>query len=271
MPKGHRIELNERRIIFRMVLRGCSADSILEILYDSSDIKTISKNYLINRINFFLYSTPAKVAEYLSGGRSKGGRKRKYDAGDDLIVKEVIDTTNTRKLWAILQAFAQIKGINVNDASLSAIYRAQKRLQYSLKGLTRIHIRQNPAEALQFFSDIQHFHEDSILNFDAANTESGDNLQERCGRSVVGERAIKIQIVIKGVAWSFLALYSTIGFLSWRYFAGTISNECVSSFLRDNVKPFFSYGSLLVCDNASVHKHNSTIATERSNSRIRSI
>jgi hypothetical protein len=125
-----------------------------------------------------------------------------------------------------------LKGIQESEISISSIYRAQLRIRYARKGLTRVHVRQDPIEALAHFRAMTHVPANCILNFDATNTESGINLKEHYGRSEKGVRAEKREIMIRGSPWCFIVLYSSIGFLDWRYFSGTgVDNKAIIKFL----------------------------------------
>ena len=116
-----------------------------------------------------------------------------------------------------MSAFVELKGIQTTEISTSSIYRAQLRIRYSLKGVTRISARLDPVEAAEFFQTVQHVHEDQILNIDAANTAPGENLKERMGRAEKGHRAVKYEMNFRGVPWCFVAIYSTFGFLEWHF------------------------------------------------------
>jgi hypothetical protein len=246
----HRLAVSDNRdcnFIFA-VLFGC-------------DSEKISLKYIKFLINFFKTAPTDDIVSYLLGPSPKLGRPRKHDAGDDLLVQDIIDSVNTQRLWSIMKTFCRMKGINENESSISSIYRAQLRIRYSLKGLTRLHVRQNPIEAARHFELCGDIHEDNLLCFDAISTEGGDNLKESQGRSKIGTTAVKRELVIWGVSWCVVALYSTIGFLSWRYFEGTgVDNVDIQKFIWVCVAPYFCEGHVVMCDNASNNKHVNTQA-----------
>ena len=160
-----------------------------------------------------------------------------------------------------MSAFVELKGIQTTEISTSSIYRAQLRIRYSLKGVTRISARQDPVEAVEFFQAVQHVHEDQILNIDAANTASGEKLKERMGRAEKGHRAVKYEMNFRGVPWCFVAIYSTFGFLDWHFFEGTgFDHKDISHFLESSLRAFFVDGNIVVLDNASNNKHGKSVA-----------
>ena len=74
--------------------------------------------------------------------------------GDDILLQQIIDSSNTKKLGALLLMYAKIKGIDPGDISISSIYRAQVRIKYTIKNLTRYNLNANPLEAAEFFQKI---------------------------------------------------------------------------------------------------------------------
>jgi hypothetical protein len=260
MPKGCYLSLERRAAIHRLCTQGHNQLFIFDVIF-GNDESQITPSYLKNRIDFFLRGDIDAVVKYLSESDRCGGRLPKMDEGDDILLKEVIDTKNTKRLWSILRTYANAKGISEWDISITTVYRAQLRIRYSRKGLTRLHVRQNPIDGLAHFEAVAHIHEDLLLNFDAANTEAGENLKEHFGRGEKGLRAEKREIYIRGVPMCFVVLYSSIGFLDWIFFEGTgVDNRDIQKFLYKCVQPFCTSETLLLCDNASNNKHPSTIA-----------
>jgi len=180
----------QRDGIYRWTMDGRSAE---ELYFDFFGGKGVSLQHIKNRMRFFETASAVDVATYLipdTTNRETKGPKRKIDAVDDLLVKFAMDEVNTKRLWSILSTFAAMKGIDTSEISISSIYRSQLRVRYSYKMLTRLHIRQNPIEAMAFFDSVVHINPDFILNFDAASSESGENFKEKRGTAAVGEEAV---------------------------------------------------------------------------------
>ena len=222
-----------RQQIFHLWQQGKTAAEIHELISQLSPDAT-TKGYIANRLHFFATSSAQAVADYVTGARiGNAGAKRKYDESDDAFVQHIIDQKCTLRLQHILQKFCEWKGIHPSESSISAMYRAQKRIEYSRKALSRECSRKDEAAMLLVLQDMAHIPPENILCFDAASTESGENLKEGFGRSRVGEPAIRHEYIIKNESWCVFGLYSTLGFLCWRFYKGTgADNECVRKFLE---------------------------------------
>jgi hypothetical protein len=120
------------------------------------------------------------------------------DAGDDLIFQALMDDLTTKRLKDLRTAFVTIKGISKEEISISTLFRTQTRLDYTFKTLTRLNSRQDPVEAINFLASVAHVHESMILNIDASNTGSGENLKANFGRSKKGQPAIKREFIFRG-------------------------------------------------------------------------
>ena len=144
------------------------------------------------------------------------------------------------------------------------------RIKYTVKTLTRYNFNANPLEAAEFFRKMRHVPAASVINFDATNTASGVSLKERLGRSEAGYPAIQVEFIIKNKPWCVVAAYSPNGFLCWRFFQGTgVRSEDICKFLDVDLRPFVGPDTIIICDNASNQKSQTTIDTLEDVSRGR--
>ena len=220
MPKGIRISGESKLTMYNLFCEKWSPNDIFHLVFND-DPSRISLEYVTNRYRFFETSDADTIAQYIIGTEDHGGRPRKMDTGDDILLKQIIDSSNTKKLGALLLMYAKIKGTDPGDISISSIYRAQVRIKYTIKNLTRYNFNANPLEAAEFFQKMRHVPASSVINFDATNTKSGESLKETQGRSEAGYPAIKVEFIIKNKPWCVVAAYSPLGFLCWRFFQGT--------------------------------------------------
>ena len=91
----HRLHTFQRLGIHRLFLDGHSAEDIFDRFF-GCDSSQVSLKYLRDRLLFFSTESYENIANYLVGTDKVGGRKRKFDVGDDIMIKVVIDSVNTR-------------------------------------------------------------------------------------------------------------------------------------------------------------------------------
>lgn len=92
-----------------------------------------------------------------------------------------------------------------------------------------------------------------IIDIDESNV-SPDRFFDRYGWSPEGEEALRIQITIGGKAYTVIAAYTPLGFISWEIFEGPVTHNEFKHFIETNVAPLVNEDSIGLLDNASIHK-----------------
>ena len=85
----HRLDTFQRLGIHRLFLDGHSAEEIFDRFF-GCDSSQVSLKYLRDRLLFFSTESYENIANYLVGTDKVGGRKRKFDVGDDIMIKVAI-------------------------------------------------------------------------------------------------------------------------------------------------------------------------------------
>jgi transposase len=102
-----------------------------------------------------------------------------------------------------------------------------------------------------------------LVVIDETSSCRGTKLVEKMGRSPIGERAIVWEWSINGIQFSVIAALCPLGFLCWRIFYGTIDHKCIEIFLEKDLAKCLDHNSIVLADNASVHKTDSTLESFR--------
>jgi transposase len=144
------------------------------------------------------------------------------------------------------------------ETTLSTVYRALIKLQYSRKIATKRAAEQSDALRRVYAARIaQNYTADMIVALD----ESACN--ERTGDRKYGWSAINSTVELKysfkrSERWSLLPALTVDGYLSYVIFQGAITSEIMESFLENEVLPhcnrYPAPNSVLVLDNASIHR-----------------
>jgi len=84
--------------------------------------------------------------------------------------------------------------------------------------------------------------------------------ERKYGWSPVGEEARQFQIKIGTKAYSTIAAYTSLGFLCWAIYEGSVSHTEFVHFLKEYLAPVLPVGTTALLDNASIHKTEESTA-----------
>jgi hypothetical protein len=101
-----------------------------------------------------------------------------------------------------------------------------------------------------------------FLDESAANSRT---LDRKYGWAPIGVKAEIVELVKREKKWSILPLYTEEGFISWDMIHGSYDTETFNEFVRTHViphtKPFPGKNSVLVMDNARIHRNEVSLMT----------
>jgi hypothetical protein len=88
---------------------------------------------------------------------------------------------------------------------------------------------------------------------------SVEQFRTRFGYADTGDRALVLEWAFAGGMVSVVAAYSIYGFIAWRFFFDNVNQHSVSFFLEHDVRPLLFRDSVVLADNARIHKTAGTL------------
>ena len=202
------------------------------------------------------------TVRYIVGSEEKGGRKRKLDEVDERMLLKLSVSLKTLRMELLTSVYNEARG-GEDPISISGVFRFLKRNKVTTKLLTRISNLKDPVRISEYLESISTIDPCLLVSIDETSSCRGKKFEEKRGRAESGEDAVVWLFKINDIQFSVIAAYSTIGFLAWRIFLGTVEHGAVESFLKEEVAPILADDNVIIIDNASVHKTRSTLSTLR--------
>jgi hypothetical protein len=231
--------------------------SIFQVYNDLPENRKISIDYLRKLRRSILLRDDDDNFLWITTNYNSSGRHRKLSSLGSRFIKELIDSRNEitqRRIYRRMNEF----GVTV---STSTICREVRRINYTRKVLERRHILIDHAKRLRYYNDIKHYDFMKFVDIDEMASSPKEFFQ-KYGYNLVGEPAIKNQIVLNGKTYSVICAYTPIGFIAWEIFVDeSVTAQGFIDFLEYRLKPHLQEGSCALVDNWSGHKTDESLAT----------
>jgi transposase len=131
------------------------------------------------------------------------------------------------------------------------IYNCLRRNNITRHVLERRHIRQDPDAILAYLQIMVNFHVHELVDIDETLTTTSE-FEEKYGYAACGNRAEKLQLIIRGHHYSVTAAYCERGFIFWRIYEGSVRTDEFCDFLK-NLQPYLTDTSVGLVDNCNIH------------------
>lgn len=233
MPSGHHLSREMKALLIHCVrTKDYDPDFIYENVFEPLHI--ITKPYLIRKCAEIVEMTADDVDDYLDG-KTRGKRKKKIERQSDArrfldyIVEHHCRLTVTRIAQLYYEGFIDE---HLPDApSLSTIYRTIKNGGNTRKVINWRNIHQCPQEQLEYLARVAHIPAEYLIDVDGMVQTPKDFLT-KYGWSPRGDVLRAVQIVIGDQAYAIHAAFSQRGFLEWKVFDTTVSEDEVVEFIE---------------------------------------
>lgn len=140
------------------------------------------------------------------------------------------------------------------EASISTVWRALEKLQYTRKLATKRAREQSEPLRRVYRARMSHYKAEQVIAIDesACNERTGDR---KYGWSRINTPVQLEYSMRRSERWSLLPAMTVNGYLSYTIFQGSITSAIMEDFLLYKVLPFTTPGwSVIVLDNASIHR-----------------
>lgn len=202
-------------------------------------------------------------ANFICGPNLRGGRPRRMTYEEISHIRRMIEHKNYRKLSVLRREFEE-EFYNIGDEgpSVSTIGRTLHRMNLSRTTLARIHRLQDHEKRLEYIERVAYADTDNLVDLDETAASPKEFL-EKYGWSPVGDVSYRRQLKIGNKHYTVIAAYTTRGFLCWKVYEGSVTQEQWIDFLVTKVAEWIMPDSIALIDNATIHRTpNALHATE---------
>ena len=221
MGKGHHICKMRLGDIARAYLQlHYTPQQILDTYFTGNEVSLRHLKLLCRKF------TMENTEILLSGPIKRGGRKRSHllpiEANYLLDLFCQMDCTCLRKLHNEFKATYYV--LPELAPSYDAIVRFFQSHRYSRKIMERRHIMRDEEEIMRYRELISAIRVSNLLAIDET-ASSPDQILEKYGYAIEGQRNVRTQFKIGSRRYSAIAAYSTRGFRHWKVVEGSVNQE----------------------------------------------
>ncbi|CAO1638558.1 unnamed protein product [Sympodiomycopsis kandeliae] len=205
-----------------------------------------------------LIATQGRLTSQNQAPRS--GRPRKLRPDSEKMIHNLVEMDSTAYLDDLQQVLEEH---GHGDVSLSTVSRTLTRVDYTLKKVHRYASQQSPELRNQYRERIGKYSADQLVFVDESSFDSRV-FHRQYGRSLKGTKAFVRSSISRGARYSLLpAVALDKGMFATLLVEGSVTGRVFFEYLRDvllpECQPFPAPRSVIVCDNASVHKNPALI------------
>jgi hypothetical protein len=263
MCRGKKIPLNERyNLLKAFVVDKRTPQSVHDTNYGGDELQ-MSMNHLYKVRRFFLTASLKRTRRYLRGSNNLGGRPRKLQDEDDVILEALVnanrmlsDESLARKLDVCIHGPG---GAPVGQETKGYdVIRSRARTKLTIKCFTPKSKHADPVAAYEHLEILAHIHEDRLIDFDETYHGKYKSASRR-GKGKKGERIYYEQWAVGDRRFSIFAAYCVHGFMFYRIFERALTHLDIEHIVEHCLRPFLFDDSFVIYDNASIHMVDSTL------------
>ena len=264
MPKGKHLSTEIReQIHHHCIVNAMPVIQAHQLLFfgDNNVYSLASLKVLVSQLRNM---SEDEILHFLGGPtprKAVAGRKRIYDGSDAEKIIELRKTYHLSKLSSIAETFQKYyTEDNMNIPSKSTLSRLFRRANITHKVTTIKNVNADDQAQYEYLKFISAYNPEALVDVDETLCTQSE-FERKYGWSPQGEEAHQYQLRIGTRTFSTIAAYTTVGFIAWAIYEGTVTHVEVEHFLVEYLQPVLSDRSMCILDNATVHKTESTQAT----------